>query len=358
MSRLFYVFAILMSLSCQKQGNISIASIDIDTRVDVKLSNIADSIGMVALHTSDDCLISRVVSVVPCDTCFFVNDGCHRVLQFDSHGHFVQQVGAVGKGPGEYQLVLFITADYENSKLCIVDSKQILIYGFDGKYEDRIVTKNFVEELSVINGQLITIESTLGIKNQAVNYENVSYLHRYLLNGQPIDTFCVLRIVLPFLQATSNPMGFCISQGQDNNYLYYPVLVDAPIVQDTLWRIAHNCLQPYFRFDFGLSGEEAQNRNFKVLGISMYNQIAIIRYIADQEDFVAYYNFNLGVSHNVRAGFVDDIFGTGKANIFPLSTAQQLVYFVKYGYELNGLPYEVRADDNPVIFFMKLKDDV
>jgi len=58
----------------------------------------------------------------------------------------------------------------------------------------------------------------------------------------------------------------------------------------------------------------------------------------------------------IRSGFTDDILDTGIVQIQPLDTYNDKIYFVKEGYQLEGILEGIDENSNPVLVFVKLKE--
>lgn len=351
------VVAWLLVVSCHEKREIPTVKVDIESIADANLSHVADSVGLIALQMGGSYPIGSIVSVLRAGHSIFINDGCRRVLQFDTLGRLVRQVGAVGKGPHEYLSAIQITADTVNGNLYVADHTKINIYNFEGGFVGKIKTSGVViETLSVINNQLYVVSTLPSIKMQNGRYQNRTYIMRYAADGRAIDTLCAGCVEMPNVQATINPINLCISRGKTTNFFFCPVLVDVPAIHDTLMSLQNDRIEPFARFNFGLTGDEAQYRNFKILGISMYNHIALVRYMVGASTFMFYNDFDSNISYNMSEGFVDDIFGTGTVEILPLDTRSNMAIFVKYAYELDGCAAANPVDDNPVLFIIRLKD--
>lgn len=75
---------------------------------DLDLSCIlTDSIEIIKLNTSDECLIGEIKQVSFTDQFIFVSDPyvSQKIFMFDKNGKFVKNIGRQGGGPGEYSII-------------------------------------------------------------------------------------------------------------------------------------------------------------------------------------------------------------------------------------------------------------
>ena len=96
------------------------------------LDSVFSTVSFLPLETDDDCLITRVVNLQIHDSLIYINDDRKRLLVFDFHGKFIRQIGARGKGHGEYLIMWDWIID--SNRIEILDYRRIKIYTLDGKY--------------------------------------------------------------------------------------------------------------------------------------------------------------------------------------------------------------------------------
>lgn len=58
----------------------------------------------------------------------------------------------------------------------------------------------------------------------------------------------------------------------------------------------------------------------------------------------------------MKEGFTDDIYNTGIPALKPSDLKHGEFYFIKNGYELDGIMDGVNENSNPVIFFVRTKE--
>lgn len=112
---------------------------------DLDLSCIlTDSIEIIKLETSDECLIGEIKKVSFTDQFIFVSDPyvSQKIFMFDKNGKFVKSIGSQGGGPGEYSTISNFTItgdslliqDYNLHKYLVYSIKENRFVG-DIRYE-------------------------------------------------------------------------------------------------------------------------------------------------------------------------------------------------------------------------------
>ncbi len=148
---LWAMFFLLCTIaSCRKETNPSnnvapINSFKIDEALNspeeaVKLSTICDTLYYVCLETKDESLINRISSI-KCDSdLIFILDKGERILAFNNEGKFIRQIGAKGKGPGEYASPVYLEIDKVKKHLIVYDDpgRKVCIYDYNSELVNTI----------------------------------------------------------------------------------------------------------------------------------------------------------------------------------------------------------------------------
>jgi hypothetical protein len=104
----------------------------------VLLSSIGKQLVYIPLETNPSSIIGGNPHFEFTPDYIFVADAPYgRLLQFDNTGKFIRQIGANGRGPGEYIAASSFCIDKNNEKIFIKScwsNCTILEFGFDGKY--------------------------------------------------------------------------------------------------------------------------------------------------------------------------------------------------------------------------------
>lgn len=90
---------------------IGIEKSELETKFSDEFSELYDSVEFIPLETQDSSLFASISQAIITDDAIFVratfsDDSAEaRILQFGKDGSFVQQIGSIGEGPGEYMSI-------------------------------------------------------------------------------------------------------------------------------------------------------------------------------------------------------------------------------------------------------------
>jgi len=102
-------------------------------REDVLLSTIASEIEYIPLETTKNCLLGNEINISLTDSFIFVSDP-RKLLKFDRSGKFISQIGASGRGPGEYLYVFDIETDNKSGLVYLLSYPNLLVYTTGGRF--------------------------------------------------------------------------------------------------------------------------------------------------------------------------------------------------------------------------------
>lgn len=137
----FILLSVVALLSCVERrttdpyinGATRVINIPEDYEQNICSDALFESVDLVPLETTEECLIGRVDRLLICDSLYLINDTRQRVLVFDRTGKFRYQIGKRGGAPNEYLEVRdFLIND--KSELEILDFKKILRYSLTGEF--------------------------------------------------------------------------------------------------------------------------------------------------------------------------------------------------------------------------------
>jgi hypothetical protein len=119
----------------EKPANYHLLTIDISQPKpgDPRLSTIADKIDYIQLETNDSCLIGKIKKSRITKSGVYISDG-EKILRFDLKGKFLNKIGNVGRGPGEYINILDFFVDDTRSQAILMQSNCIFVYSIDGDF--------------------------------------------------------------------------------------------------------------------------------------------------------------------------------------------------------------------------------
>ena len=99
----------------------------------IPLSIIGKELQYIPLETNQDSLI-RIDEIAFCDSFIFISDS-RKLLQFFRNGRFVRQIGSIGRGPGEYEVIWDICIDRSKEFIYIIAGKgNVVAFDFNGHH--------------------------------------------------------------------------------------------------------------------------------------------------------------------------------------------------------------------------------
>ena len=102
----------------------------------IPLSSIAKQLEYIPLETNPNCMLERIAHISFSEDFMFIADN-DKILQFDRKGKFIRQIGANGRGPGEYIGITSCCIDPKNRKVFVNQCNsgcEILEYDFNGSF--------------------------------------------------------------------------------------------------------------------------------------------------------------------------------------------------------------------------------
>jgi len=142
------LLAIIIIIACNnnRRDSTTIKSIDLPYFVDIEkklsetksvsLSSIGKQLEYIPLETNPNCMIEGIENISLSEDFIFIADYT-KILQFDRNGKFLKQIGANGRGPGEYLGITGFCIDNKNRKVYVnvcYDDCEILEYDFNGSF--------------------------------------------------------------------------------------------------------------------------------------------------------------------------------------------------------------------------------
>lgn len=354
-----FLFILLIIWSCKGPDDNSLLKINIDLQKtdSSNLSNIANHVDRIFLEENDSSLIARVNEIEITKDFIFLNDASKRVIQFNSSGAFLRQIGNQGRGPGEYNTVSNIALDSTGQVVYVNDFNKILCFSFNGNLINEIKTRGMPDFIAVVGDELWAVSTSLANISGDGKYVNITTLVRYTLEGSPIDTISVNKVFLPTQAGTIIPESYIISDIGDAQFLYYPVLLPEPLLRDTIYQIKTNRLIPLVKLDFGKEGQiKDGEKQIYIKKIFMTGHYLFVDYSykGNPMVFCADYKTN-SFFCNINRGFSDDFNNTGIVQLKPFDLKNGKVFFVKEVMELSGKLNGIDGISNPVLFVVKLK---
>ncbi len=200
----------------------------------IKLSDVVDKVKYIPLESNKECLIGNVSKVFFSKNRIFVLDSWHSktLFVFDKDGKYINKIGKVGRGPGEYMLPLDFEVDESRKKVFIMDlpMERLNEYNIKGDYIRSYNIKEKAPLFKFINKSRCAFYSIyssdvskqyfLNIKNINNNSAKRYFEHDKLIynNEKPEMCFCQYNDSIFYLPYTGNEI---YRLGEDEPYVRY-----------------------------------------------------------------------------------------------------------------------------------------
>ncbi len=236
---------------------------------DIKYSSLIDEIKYIPLEVKDSSkIIGEISKILFADNKFFVLDKIHlkTISVFDKDGKFINNIGSLGEGAGEYTKIDDFFIDDKNNEVGVLSINRIIVFSIDGKFK-REKKLNFMAthiEKGVDFFAFEGVEYNLLKTDVDFNIKTVEF---------PFSSIYDLHILNPF-----NTMS------QDILYRHS--------MSDTIYQITNTTTKPHYIIDFGnkaLSGELLQKVIKKEANVPE-DKMHSIKYYFENKDFI-YFNF-------------------------------------------------------------------
>ena len=136
------------------------------------LSEAISDVQVVPLETTNESLLASIEYVqVTDDDIWITHNKDSRIYRFTRSGKFLNLVGKIGQGPGEYtRLFNYVIDETQKEVYCITTLQGIQVYDFDGKYKRRATKYNPGDMFTCTHHQYLLFNQSWFIsQNLAVN---------------------------------------------------------------------------------------------------------------------------------------------------------------------------------------------
>jgi hypothetical protein len=145
--RLLFVLILVICLSCKEKGQkeksdtnsfytIPLSEI-IKNQREVKLSEFAVDVEIIQLENTKKALIGNINDIKLTKEYIFVkSSGIQPITQFTREGKYIGNIGAIGRGPGEYDFCRTFSINEKNELIYIQANalSKMLVYNLSGEY--------------------------------------------------------------------------------------------------------------------------------------------------------------------------------------------------------------------------------
>ncbi len=186
---LYLSIALLLLPSCRKKptatdiikvgGNgVYVTHADqVTDTVDIMLSDMLDYCEVIPLETKEESFISRAHRIAVSDNYIAIKDSERTPLKlFTREGKYLWDIGAVGRGPDEYNISLYgVQIDEAQDCLYLLpfaNARQILVFGTDGIAREHIPLRFQQRKFKAwVNGDTVTVLGMPFKNDSAVVYQ-------------------------------------------------------------------------------------------------------------------------------------------------------------------------------------------
>ena len=256
---------------------------------EIKLSSIIDSLAIIRMETSSDCLLGDILKIEIDDNYFIQSASDKLVYVFNSYGKYVNTIGRIGQGREEMGSPQHFSMNKTTKEIWyITDFRAIKKYAYDGRYTGS-------EEMKVLC-------HNFKISDDGDRYFYTSKIHNYLDDGTVVNA------------------DLWIENGQkDNKYLfeYNPdiycngcLAFDSKLqfneldknvsftksFNDTIYYVSHKQITPAYLVDF--------NSNKATADIEVMSGENILKYLLNNPDKATYVHNVIETEQLLRFNYV------------------------------------------------------
>ena len=178
-SILLLIITLLGCSSNMKQEPISKSGIpvinlseDVSTVPSLLLSEAAEKLEIVSLEMTDESVLSDITEMQVTDHNIWIDHGREfYIYRFSRTGKFLNKIGSIGQGPGEYTTYSTFLVDEDKKEVYIIaNTNGVLAYDFEGNFKRKIVDIQTILQLfsSVYDQYILNNQKFFATQNFAL----------------------------------------------------------------------------------------------------------------------------------------------------------------------------------------------
>lgn len=371
----FFVVLLYTVFSCSPDSQRNLLVIDTQQTPPAKhnLSAVFQYTASLGLQSSDDFSVNEVRHVVKTPAHIYLA-GSNKVLQYDSKGRILRQIGSIGEDSGQYKKLITMTADPGDKHVVLLTSNSLMLYNTDGLLLKSMPLPGRVlpEYAGYPDGQLWVYYKWMGLPGSEGSFYDIGKYYRYNDQLNVTDSSLTATNTNNWQLFSSGHLGTNISVTDSGLFSYSPALVPETVLRDTLYKIEGSAKVPALRLDFSKilkvydNVEIKQNfqsrqdffeamsrvRNITLSNIYRTNRYVFAEYAHGDKVFLFCYDLVNGKAYHMAEGFSDDLFGTHKTvQLLPLDLRKGEFCFVTGG-NLTGRNFDWMSTTGDMTMFV------
>ncbi|MEG1748589.1 MAG: 6-bladed beta-propeller [Tannerellaceae bacterium] len=349
MKRTCLVLLTLLLIACMKQGyEVWTASAPAACSSTGTLSDIAGEVAAIPLETNPQCRF-RHASLVKRDGnhLFMVSSG--QLFHFDCSGKFINRIIA-GNEASDRQVTDYVIDPIRHQLIVLNDQMDVHYYNYNGTLLSSLSLEgahgwNRMIKLAYYDRHIwATTENLTADNRDASKIYLEKWLYKFDTTFREVDAHKLTAVDLERLRIGGDfdPEPAVVNE---KVYAHAPSIEPEELLRDTLYLMHSNKL-------------EADNQT-AILPLRINERFLISTYYNAYDAEQSYtYCFDRTENHayNVVGGFEDNFYDTGQVpNLQAMDVSNNTFCYCKSGKEIHQAFPQRKADDNPVVFIVKLK---
>ena len=137
-NKFFFILLIFLFVSCKhtEEKAIEVVSLTDNLTGKAVLNDLFDEFEFISLETTNESIFGRIKKLIIFDNKYYIHDSqLKKIFVFQMDGTFIQTIGNIGNGPGEYNHLEDFIIDEENNRIIILGfPSKVYIYDLYGKF--------------------------------------------------------------------------------------------------------------------------------------------------------------------------------------------------------------------------------